>query len=166
MVIYEYFLFTKISGSKLHGWRRQWHATPVLLPGESQGRRSLVGCHLQGHTESNTTEATQQQQQQQAAWHLIENNCTERGMQECFGSNWLMNQLIISISPITHKHDQEKLVRKIMNFTSNESLCCCSVAKSCPTLCNPLDCGRPDFPVFHYLQEFAQIHVHGVNNAI
>ena len=25
-------------------WRRQWHPTPVLLPGKSQGRRSLVGC--------------------------------------------------------------------------------------------------------------------------
>ena len=32
--------------------------TPVFLPGESQGRESLVGCHLWGHTESDTTEAT------------------------------------------------------------------------------------------------------------
>ena len=39
--------------------------TPVFLPGESQGRRSLVGCRLWGCTESDTTEATQQQQQQQ-----------------------------------------------------------------------------------------------------
>ena len=37
--------------------------TPVLLPGESQGRGSLAGCRLWGHTESDTTEATQQQQQ-------------------------------------------------------------------------------------------------------
>ena len=36
--------------------------TPVFLPGESQGRGSLVGCHLWGRTESDTTEATQQQQ--------------------------------------------------------------------------------------------------------
>ena len=32
--------------------------TPVFLPGESQGRESLVGCRLWGHTESDTTEAT------------------------------------------------------------------------------------------------------------
>ena len=32
--------------------------TPVFLPGESQGRGSLVGCRLWGHTESDTTEAT------------------------------------------------------------------------------------------------------------
>ena len=37
--------------------------TSVFLPGESQARGSLVGCHLWGRTESDTTEATQQQQQ-------------------------------------------------------------------------------------------------------
>ena len=39
-------------------WRRKWQPTPMFLPGESQGRGSLVGCHLLGHTESDTTEAT------------------------------------------------------------------------------------------------------------
>ena len=38
--------------------RRQWHPTPVLLPGKSHGWRSLVGCGLWGRTESDTTEAT------------------------------------------------------------------------------------------------------------
>ena len=37
-------------------WRRKWQPTPVFLPGESQGRGSLVGCHLWGRTESDTTE--------------------------------------------------------------------------------------------------------------
>ena len=39
-------------------WRRKWQPTPVFLPGESQGQGSLVGCHLCGRTESDTTEAT------------------------------------------------------------------------------------------------------------
>ena len=39
-------------------WRRQWQPTPVFLPGESQGRGSLVGCRLWGRTESDMTEAT------------------------------------------------------------------------------------------------------------
>ena len=39
-------------------WRRKWQPTPVFLPGESQGRGSLVGFHLWGHTELDTTEAT------------------------------------------------------------------------------------------------------------
>ena len=46
-------------------WRRKWQPTPVFLPGESQGRGSLVGCCLWGRTELDTTEATQKQQQQQ-----------------------------------------------------------------------------------------------------
>ena len=36
--------------------RRQWHPTPVLLPGKSHGWRSLVGCSPWGHQESDTTE--------------------------------------------------------------------------------------------------------------
>ena len=36
--------------------RRQWHPTPVLLPGKSHGRRSLVGCSPWGCEESDTTE--------------------------------------------------------------------------------------------------------------
>ena len=39
-------------------WRRKWQPTPVFLPGESQGRRSLVGYRLWGRTESDTTEVT------------------------------------------------------------------------------------------------------------
>ena len=39
-------------------WRRKWQPTPVFLPGESQGRGSVVGCHLWGHTELDTTEVT------------------------------------------------------------------------------------------------------------
>ena len=55
------FIFTFIH------WRRKWQPTPVFLPGESQGWRSLVGCHLWGGTELHTTNATQQQEQQQLA---------------------------------------------------------------------------------------------------
>ena len=43
----------------------------MFLPGESQGRRSLVGCHLWGRTESDTTEATEQQQQQQDTTSIL-----------------------------------------------------------------------------------------------
>ena len=55
---------TSLSLFTFRHWRRKWRATPVFLPGESQGWGSLVGCRLWGYTESDTTEATQQQQQQ------------------------------------------------------------------------------------------------------
>ena len=44
--------------------------------------------------------------------------------------------------------------------------CCCLVDKLCLTLCNPVDCTMPGFPVLHYLLEFAQTHVCGVGEAI
>ena len=48
---------TPLLGSvESHDWRRQWHPTPVLLPGKSHGRRSLVGCSPWGRKESNMTE--------------------------------------------------------------------------------------------------------------
>ena len=41
-----------------------------------------------------------------------------------------------------------------------------SVAQSCPTLCDPMNCGTPGLPVHHQLPEFTQIHVHQVSDAI
>ena len=43
---------------------------------------------------------------------------------------------------------------------------CCSATKPYLTLCDPMDCSIPGFPVLHYLLEFAQTHVHGVSDAI
>ena len=40
-------------------WRRTWQSTPVFLPGESHGQRSMVGYCLQAHKESDMNEATQ-----------------------------------------------------------------------------------------------------------
>ena len=42
----------------------------------------------------------------------------------------------------------------------------CSVAQSCLTLCDPMDCSMPGFPVLHCLPEFAQTHIHWVNDAM
>ena len=49
-------------------------------------------------------------------------------------------------------------------------MCCSgqfsSVAQSCQTLCDPMDCSTPGFPVHHQLPEFTQTHVHWVGDAI
>ena len=50
--------WTRLSDFTFMHWRRKWQPTPVFLPGESQGRGSLVGCPQLGRTESDTTEAT------------------------------------------------------------------------------------------------------------
>ena len=43
---------------------------------------------------------------------------------------------------------------------------CCSVAHSCPTLCDPMDCSTPALSVPHHLPKFAQVHVHCIVDAI
>ena len=44
--------------------------------------------------------------------------------------------------------------------------CCCSITKSCPTLCDPVNCTMPGFPALHYLLELAQTPVHWISDAI
>ena len=50
----------------------------------------------------------------------------------------------------------------------NSPCCCCywSVTQLCPTLCDPINCSTPGFPVLHCLLEFAQTHAHWVGDAI
>ena len=55
----KHFLFlfnAELKGARGELQRRQWHPTPVLLPGKSHGWGSLVGCSPWGHEESDTTE--------------------------------------------------------------------------------------------------------------
>ena len=49
---------------------------------------------------------------------------------------------------------------KMNQFHSLKVYCCCSVAKSCPTVCNTMNCRTLGFPVLHCLPEFAKTHVH------
>ena len=47
-----------------------------------------------------------------------------------------------------------------LNWVVGCCCCYCPVAKSCLTLCDPMDCSMPGFPVLHHPLEFAQTHVH------
>ena len=47
-----------------------------------------------------------------------------------------------------------------------KSTLCCSVAQSCLTLCDPMDCSTPGFPVHHQLPELAETHIHWAGDAI
>ena len=51
-----------------------------------------------------------------------------------------------------------------LNFV--QFCCCCSVASSCQTLHNPMDCSTPGLPLSHHLLEFSQVHVHCISDAI
>ena len=89
-------------------WRRKWQPTPVFLPGESQGRGSLVRCHLWGHTESDTVPLKRYSYILRLAKPLISPlsslglSCYEpSGLQEpCWASVWTLQRF--PLCPTTH----------------------------------------------------------------
>ena len=54
--------------------------------------------------------------------------------------------------------------RKVRDYHVSQSVS--SVTQACPTLCDPMDCSTPGFPVHHQLPEPTQTHVHWVGDAI
>ena len=56
--------------------------------------------------------------------------------------------------------------KKCMYVSTYMFTYCCSVTRSCPTLCDPMDCSTPGLPTPHHLLEFAQVHVHWISDAI
>ena len=62
---------------------------------------------------------------------------------------------------------EKKKSRKVLTiFPFSISVQFSSVSQSCPTLCDPMDCSTPDFPLHHQLPELAQTHVHRVSDVI
>ena len=78
--------------------------------------------------------------------------------------NWKQNSDPRSIYSVTSR------ITSMLSFLRSSSPlqigCCCSVVQSCLTLCKPMDCSMPGFPVLHCLLELAQTHVHWVGDAI
>ena len=81
---------------------------------------------------------------------------------------FLKRQIRWSGIPISFIILKKKHFLTFQHTTEISSQCVvhCLVAKLCSTLCNPMDCCTPGFPVLHYVPEFAQTHVHWVGNAI
>ena len=66
----------------------------------------------------------------------------------------------VTLGSATQPYRPQTCPNIIFKFVLTTFCCCCSVAQSCPTLSNPMDCSTPGLPVPHYLPEFAQIYVH------
>ena len=78
------------------------------------------------------------------------------------GSSWPRDWIhVFCISCIGRFFTTEPPGKPEVNY-----MCLCLVAQSLPTLCKPMDCSTPGFPVFHSPLEFAQAHVHWVSDAI
>ena len=84
---------------------------------------------------------------------------------------WPYPSLSRKTNSILKPQDHKLLMIRLPNAVlpaghATMSSCCCSVAQSCPTLCEPMDYSTPGFPVLHHLPELAQTHVHRVSDAI
>ena len=92
---------------------------PVFLPGESQGRGSLMGCCLWGRTESDTTEATSQQQQQ---FSSVTQLCPTMDWSMVFATPWTAaHQASLSI---TNSWSLFKLMSIELVMPSNHLILC------------------------------------------
>jgi len=72
----------------------------------------------------------------------------------------------VTIKGFQSEGDSIVLKKKVQNKTDNTPYCCCSVVELCLTLCDPMDCSTPVFPIPHHLLEFTQTRVHWVGDAI
>ena len=81
-------------------------------------------------------------------------------------SSWPRDWTLTSCRFFTVWAMKEALEREGSLKITYSFILCCSVTKSCLTLCNSMDCIMPVFPVVHYLLELAQTHVHWVSDAI
>ena len=74
--------------------------------------------------------------------------------------------LILDFSVLSFKPAFSFSFTFIKRLFSSSSVQFSSVAQSCPTLYDPMDCSPPGFPVHHQIMQFTQTHVHWVGDAI
>ena len=160
-------------------WRRKWQPTPVFLPGESQERESLLGCHLQGCTESDMTEAPQHEQitmsmgQDYSRALQFPMNPNKKGEKCILWKSIQMYKQIFLIKYIGFQYTRLcvicqmfkgqfhlKTIQENLSIYEIDLVQFSSVTQMCPTLCDPMNRSMPGLPIHHQLLEFTQIHVH------
>ena len=92
---------------------------------------------------------------------IFQNRKTYR-KDKTWGNKRNRNQkLLVNLNYQSRQNTFAKLSKLLIEFSSVSS-----VAQSCPTLCDPMDCSTLGLPVHHQLPEPSQTHVHGVSDAI
>ena len=145
--------------------RRQWHPTLVLLPGESHGWRSLVGCSPWGRWESDTTEqfhfhfslscigegngnplqcsCLENPRDGGAWWAAISGVAQSRTRLKWLSSSRFHSWRVLHTREIPHMLYAATGICFSRYLLSIKCRCGGLVTKSCPTLCDPIDCSPP-----------------------
>ena len=124
-------------------WRRKCQPTLVFLPEESHGQRSVVGYIQSISCKGLDTTNTHCNLHTKNTWQMRTGLRVTELMIFCWTTARFLNLSIIDI---------------LIQFSS--------VAQSCLTLCDPMNFSMPALFVYHQLPEFAQTHVHWVDDAI
>ena len=116
-------------------WRRKWQPTPVFLPGESQGQRNLVGCHLWGRTELDMTE--------RLPFHFSL-SCIGEGDGNPLQCSWLENPRDggtwwAAIYGVAQGQTRLKRLAAAAACVPDLIIVKVKVSQSCLTLCDPMD---------------------------
>ena len=122
-----------------HRWTWVW-----VSFGVSDGQRGLVCCSPWGRKEMDMTERLTW-----TAWKWENLKSDKR-------------KTIYNVNNINHWFP----IKNCRNQKAISSVQFSSVAQSCPTLCDPMNCSTPGLPVHHQFPEFTQTHVHWVCDAI
>ena len=115
-------------------WRRKWQPTPVFLPGESQGWRSQMGCHLWGHTSQTGLKRLSSSSSNSP---LLQN------LKQYTKSRWWIHKVS---SWIGHAFQKTWDCFQGLRKDREDNVLCgglCLVTQSCQTLCDPMDCSLP-----------------------
>ena len=177
--------FSNTQGGRLFLWKYLTHHAPPphchSLPGSSWAVvicLQLVGStqpRQQGHTSSSPlTDPVEGTLGFSVPWkdpvHLVSppSSCStgpSRAVSKtlCLTRSCLACQRTPCVQQPHHSHPEPPTPCCSLELQGG-GYCCCSVTRSCPTLCDPTNCSTPRFPVFDHLLEFAQTHDHRVGD--
>ena len=110
---------TSLSFFTLMQWRRKWQHTPVFLPGESQGQRSLLGCRLWGRTESDMTDAAASTITWKIPWTEEPGRLQSMGSQKA-GQDWATSLLFKDQRQMVHNAFLVKKKKKVFQYKLNK----------------------------------------------
>ena len=131
-------------------WRRKWQPTPIFLPREFHGQRSLAGCNPWRHKQLDTTEQFHLPIIKRVIWQM---KLSFTNLPRVNQTVRMQIQICFTLKPCFYY--------SITSFSQFSS-----VTQSCPTLCDPMDCTMPGLPVHHQFLEFTQTHVYWASDAI
>ena len=165
----------------------RWQPTKLPRPCNSPGKNTGMGCHflLQCMKVKSESEVTQSHCRIFQAWVLewvdtafseanLDTQKTPKkkkkklSLKQTNEENAQRNEIKGQGKPLTFPCDQFGSKHKIsLTYIPSVNLYqFSSVTQLCLTLCDPMDCSTPGFPVHHQLPEFTQTHVHWVGDAI